>query len=200
MNPDDIRKAWNSPREISSPAAREQLAGDFIRRIARRRRFRAIWLTNTIVWLTLAGAAFARTVASGRFDFVREWAAIPLLVLPWMAALVFLRQHLKSSGPSSDRAVPAADSMRIALAATETELAGLKRVALLLVGLAPIVALAVIQLEAVGKVSPREQAGMAVFFGAALAAGLAAVGLRCFRRILPQRNHLRAVLAEMAGD
>ena len=47
MNLNEMQNAWNSPRNNLPTQERQRLAGQFIRQMIRRRRFRAIWLINT---------------------------------------------------------------------------------------------------------------------------------------------------------
>jgi hypothetical protein len=47
---------------------RKCMAKRFVRQMIRRRRFQAIWLTITFVWLTLATLVVFRTIAAGKLD------------------------------------------------------------------------------------------------------------------------------------
>ena len=199
MNLNEVQNAWNSPRNHPPGAEQQQLAQKFIRQMIRRRRFQAIWLTNTFVWLTLATLWLGQTIAAGKFNFTQEWAALPLLIAPWVLAVHFLRQHLKSASPVSDGATSVVDSLRVALASNQTERSHLKLVAALLAGVIPFVMLAVQQLHAAGKLSPREQTCMAVFFGGVLLVGMLGVAVRYFGRVTPQCKRLTTLLSEMAA-
>lgn len=198
MNLDEIQNAWNSPRN-QLPPEQQQLAQGFIHQMIRRRRFQAIWLTNTFVWLTLMTLGFGVAIEAGKFNFAQEWAVLPLLIAPWLVALHFLRRYRKSASPVSDGTMSVGDSLRAARAALHTERSHLKLVAALLAGMIPFVALAVQQLHAAGKVSSNQQVCMAVLFGGALLAGMVGVAVRYFWRVTPQARQLNAVLTEMVA-
>ena len=200
MNLDEIQNAWNSPRNNLPTAKQQQLAQQFTRQMIRRRRFQAIWLTNTFVWLTLITLAACQTVATGKFDFAQEWAVLPLLIAPWIAAIHFLRRYLKPVAPNARGEMSVADSFRAALASNRTEQSHLKLVGALLALMIPFIALAAQQLHAVGKVSSKNLAGMAIFFGVALALSGAGIAARYFGRVLPQQRKLNELLAEMTGQ
>ena len=65
MNLNEMQNAWNSPRNNLPTQERQRLAGQFIRQMIRRRRFRAIWLINTFGWLAIITWLAIRTVAIG---------------------------------------------------------------------------------------------------------------------------------------
>lgn len=199
MNLNEMQNVWNSSRNLRPGAEQEQLAQRFVRQLIRRRRFQAIWLINTFVWLTLITLALVQTMGAGKFDFAREWAVLPMLIAPWIVSLHFLRRYLKPASPIPDGSMPVAESLRVALVSNQTERSHLKLVAALLIGLIPFVGLAVHQLHAVGKVSSTEQLCMAVFLGGALLAGILGVAVRYFGRLTPQAMSLSALSREMAG-
>src|SRR5690349_12294245 len=121
MNLDEMQNAWNSPHNHLLDAQQQQLAQRFVRQMIRRRRFQAIWLTNTFVWLILATAAFVKTLADGRIGLAQEWAVWPLLIAPWIVAMHFLRRYLKPTAPLPDGSMPVAEALRSALALNQTE-------------------------------------------------------------------------------
>ncbi len=68
MNLNEMQNVWNSPRNNLATAEQQQLAQQFTRQMIRRRRFQAIWLTNTFVWLTLITLIAIQTIAAGKFN------------------------------------------------------------------------------------------------------------------------------------
>ncbi|MFO1486856.1 MAG: hypothetical protein U1F65_00110 [Verrucomicrobiota bacterium] len=199
MNLNELQNTWNSPRNRLPSAEQEQLAQHFIRQMIRRRRFQAIWLTNTFVWLTLITVAVIQTIATGKFSLAREWAVIPLMLAPWIVAIYFLRRFLKSSDLVAGGDVPVADAFQVALKFNRTEQTHLKLVGALLALVIPLVVMAVQQLHAAGKVSAKDQTNMAVFFSVVLVVSGAMVAARYFRCVLPRQRKLNALLAEMSG-
>ncbi len=97
MNLNEMQSTWNSPRNNLSTQEGQRLAGQFIRQMIRRRRFQAIWLINTFVWLTIITWLAIRTVAMGKVNLEQEWGLFPILIVPWAFAIYFLHRHLNSS-------------------------------------------------------------------------------------------------------
>ena len=91
----------------------------------------------------------------------------PLLIVPWGFAFHFLRRYLKPAEPVARGELSIADSLRAALASNRANQPHLKLVGVLYVLMIPLLALAMQQLHAVGKVSARELTSMA-----ALSAGV----------------------------
>jgi len=198
MNLDEMQNAWNSPHNHPVDAEQQQLAQRFVRQMNRRRRFQAIWLTNTFVWLTLTTLVAFRTIAAGKLNPELEWALFPLLILPWAFAIHFLRRHLKPVPPVARGEVSVAASFRAALNANRTEQSHLKLVGVLFAIMIPFLALAAQQLYAVGKMSSRELTCMLALFGGVLLVSGAGIAARYFGRVLPQAKRLNALVSEIA--
>ena len=197
MNLNEMQNAWNSPQNIPSLDQQRQLAGQFARQMIRRRRFQSIWLLTTFSWLTIITVFAVWTFAAGHAMPRMEWGLFPLLLLPWIAAVSFLRSYLKSAA-AAQGSLPVLDSFRAALQSNQAEQKNLKRAAGLLVLMVPLLALVMRQLHVTGKVSDRELASMALFFGAALLAGLVGVAAWYFGRLQPQRKRLETLLADLS--
>lgn len=197
MNLNELQTAWNSPQNSAPANEQQQLAGQFARQMIRRRRFQSIWLITTFAWLTVITVVAAWTFAAGHAKPGFEWGVIPLLLLPWIAAVYFLRSYLKSAS-AAQGSLPVLDSFRAALQSNQAERTNLKLVAGLLALMVPLLALAMRQLQAMGKVSDQELVSMALVFGAALLAGLGGIAVRYFGRLQPQRKRLEILLRELA--
>lgn len=165
----------------------------------RRRRFQSIWLINTFVWLTIITVLAIRMVAIGQTTS-QEWGLFPLLLVPWAFAINFLRRYLKPVAPTTRGEMSIVESLRAALASNRETRSHLKLVGVLYVIMIPLLALAMRQLHAAGKVSERELISMAFFFGAVLLLGGAGIAARYFARLQPQQKRLDALLAELADE
>jgi hypothetical protein len=198
MNLDEMQNAWNSPSNHPLDTQQQKLARHFVRQMIRRRRFQAIWLTNTFVWLTIATLVVFRTIAAGKLNPELEWALFPLLILPWAFAIHFLRRHLKPATPVARGEVSVADSFRAALNANRAEQSHLKLVGVLFTIMIPFLALAAQPLYAVGKMSSREVTCMLALFGGVLLISGAGIAARYFGRVLPQARRLNALVSETA--
>lgn len=200
MNLNEMQNAWNSPRNNLPTAEQQQLAQQFARQMIRRRRFQAIWLTNTFVWLALITLAVIQSIAAGRFKPAQEWAVLPLLIVPWAFAIHFLRRFLKPAVPGARGEVSVAESFRAALDSNRTEQSHLRLVGVLFVIMIPLLAVAVQQLHATGKVSAKDLASMAIFFGGIFLVSGVGIAAKYFGRVLPQQRKLNALLAEMTDQ
>ncbi len=79
MNLNEMQNAWNSPRNNLPTAEQQRLAQQFTRQVIRRRRFQAIWLTNTFVWLTLITLVVVQTIAAGKFQAHARMGRDPII-------------------------------------------------------------------------------------------------------------------------
>lgn len=200
MNLNEMQNVWNSPRNHLPTEAQQRLADQFARQMIRRRRFQSIWLINTFVWLTLISVLALWNIAAGQVQSAQEWSLFPLLLVPWGFAIHFLRRYLKPATPIARGETTIVDSLRAALASNQETRSHLKLVGVLYVIMIPLLALAMRQLLAVGKVSERELTSMALFFGAVLLVGAIAIAARYFLRLQPQQKRLHALLAELADE
>jgi hypothetical protein len=199
MNLNEMQNVWNSPRNNLPTEAQQSLANQFARQMIRRRRFQSLWLINTFVWLTLITVLAVRMLAIGQTTPGQEWGLFPLLLVPWGFAIHFLRRYLKPVLPITRGETPIVDSLRAALASNQETRSHLKLVGVLYVIMIPLLALAMRQLHAVGKVSERELVSMAVFFGAVLLVGGIGIAARYFIRLQPQQKRLTELLAELSA-
>jgi hypothetical protein len=200
MNSNEMQNIWNSPFNNMSPRHQEQLAGQFIRQVIRRRRFQSIWLINTFAWLTIITVIAGWNLTRGNVQPLQEWGLVPLLIVPWAFAVYFLRRYLQSAAPTSQGELPVVESLRAALVSNLSHQSRLKIVGVLYVVMIPMIALTMRQLQAVGKVSGHELASMAVLFGGALFISAAVMAALFFGRLLPQQKRLENLLAEVANE
>jgi len=200
MNLNEMQNVWNSPRNNLPTEAQQRVADQFARQMIRRRRFQSIWLINTFVWLTIITVIAVWTIAVGQTTPAQEYGLFPLLIVPWGFAIHFLRRYLKPVAPMTRGETSIVDSLRAALTSNRETRSNLKLVGVLYVVMIPLLALAMQQLHAVGKVSERELTSMAIFFGAALLLGGVGIAIRYFGRLLPQQKRLDMLLTELADE
>ncbi len=199
MNSNELQSAWNSPRNNLPTEEQQRLAGQFSRQMIRRRRFQSIWLTNSLVWLTIITVLAIRSAVVGKTTS-QEWGLFPLLLVPWGFALYFLRRYLKPVAPLARGEMSIVDSMRAALASNQETRSHLKLVGVLYAIMLPVLALGMRQLYVVGKVSDRELASMGLFFGVVLLGGALGIAIRYFRFLVPQQRQLDALMTDMADE
>src|SRR5689334_21079400 len=110
MNLNERQNVWNSSRNNLPTEEQQRLADQFARQMIRRRRFQAIWLINTFVWLTLITVLVIWNIEVGRSTPSQEWGLFPLLIVPWVFAIHFLRRYLKPVAPKTRGELPIVDS------------------------------------------------------------------------------------------
>lgn len=199
MNMNEMQSVWNSPRNSLPAEELRRLVRQFSRQMIRRRRFQVVCLANTFFWLTLITVLAIWNIFAGKIKLGQEWGLFPILIVPWTFALLFLRRFQKPGLPMRGE-LPVADTVRMALSFNRAERSHLKLVGWLFAIMIPFLAVSMQQLQTVGKISSRELASMAVFFGGILLLSGAGIAARYFGRLLPQQRQLDALLAELNDE
>lgn len=196
MSMNDIENAWRSPRNQPTPEEIERERAKCLAKLRNRQRGFYVCMALVFTWLTIFTGAMIRhwlwpDAAKNAILFSREWAIVPLLALPWIAAIGFVIQYRRRS-----RQVPAsgsiADSLR-ALAAQARLSAGRKKTILWMhLVSTPLLALSVMQIYAAGKARPNEVASMALVFVVLVGTSVAALAydLRRGRREIDRLESL----------
>lgn len=200
MKSDPLSDLWNSDANRLGPTEGERIAAEFVTRLRRRRRFQAWWLSWTVLALSAVTLlALGQLLGSGASagELVSQWTLVPLLILPWLATAYFLRAFFSENRPSANTARPLPDVLIAMSASNARERRRLVVVLALLGATTPIAALAIHQLQLVGKVASNEATSMALVFGVALALGGAAVALRLRFRLQPERRRIELLLRDL---
>ena len=195
MNFAELQTIWNSPANRPNPAQREKLTQQLLAWVRRQRRHQFIWLTWTFAALTgITALAGWLLFATSKVDLGMEWGLIPLLLLPWCFAFLFLKRFLKPVDPLASGDMPIADALTRALKANEAAQFRLQTVGILYAIFIPVLATGIWQLHSAGKASTREIFSMCVFFGSVLLLCGAGVFARYRLRLKPQHEHLKSLL------
>jgi hypothetical protein len=200
MNFADIENTWRLPHNQPSPAELKHHHMQLITDLRRRRRGFALHVGLVLTFLTVVTALILRQMiapgpASSRIDLAREWGAFVLLALPWIAALVFVRQYRRhfAGHAGCNRSIRAS----VIALLDENRLARTRvKIVLLLHGLVLLVLpVVVLQLRAAGKAGD-EILVPALVLWPLLAAGIGGALLYYHRRrLLPRKRQLEALLA-----
>jgi hypothetical protein len=195
MNFAELQTIWNSPGNQPDPAQQERLTQQLLAWVRRHRRHQLIWLAWTFAALTVITALAGRLLfATNKVDLGMEWGLIPLLLLPWCFAFVFLKRFLKPPVSIAPGDLPIANALTCALKANEAAQFRLRAVGILYAIFVPVLAISIWQLHSAGKASTRELFSMAIFFGSVLLLSGAGVFARYRFRLKPQHNRLKALL------
>jgi hypothetical protein len=195
MNFAELETIWNSADNRPTAAEREKLTHHVLAWVRRHRRRDIIWLAWTFGVLTIMTSFAAWLLfATDKVNLAAEWAAVPLLLVPWWFAFLFLRRFLRPAGSHCRGDMPIADALAAALKTNEAAQFRLRAVGLLYAVFLPVLAVSMWQLHAVGKASSRELFSMAMFFGGVLLLSGAGVFARYRFRLKPQQQQLEELL------
>jgi uncharacterized membrane protein YqjE len=167
MSLNDIENAWRSPHNQPTPEEMEREKARCLH--ALRRRERGFYVAMAVIFsgLTFFTLAVVRhwlwpDSPRNAIRLGREWALVPLLALPWLGAISFVRQYRRRALTHPERSI--AESVRALLEQARLS-ASRKRTMLWMHAIStPLLALAVWQIYQAGKARPNELASMAVVF------------------------------------
>ena len=203
MNFDDLQSLWQSPANNPEPNDMKKQKEEFVSKL--RREYRGFRLHMTLVFGALAVLtvkivhhvltqdALPQTKA---IDLTSEWALIPFLALPWIAAIYFVRLHLKHrrSHPDYDQTISA--TLRAMVDSTASAMKRMKTmISLYIIGI-PICALVMNQIQEAGKIRPHELKSMIALFGGITVIALACFAYEYFRNLVPRKRRLDALLED----
>ena len=198
MNLDEMQHLWNSSINGPTTNQRAEMITQFTNTLHRRRRQELAWLVWTFFVLTvLTGFAGWIVFGTDKVTLSAEWAVIPLLLIPWVFACLFLRKFLRQTLPAARGDVTISDSLRAAMAANESERSKLKALGVMYLIALPVLAFSIWQLHSVGKVSSRELISMVTFLGGALALSAGAVLAKYWFSLVPKARKLKALLSQL---
>jgi hypothetical protein len=199
MNFADIENAWRSPHNQPTAAEQEEIKMKFTTDLRRRHRGFVIWMTTVLAALVYFSArliyfVFAEGVSRVGFDPGREWSALLLLALPWIAAIFFTREFLRHRArhPNYERTI--AESLRASLDENRLALLRLKVIAVLLGAIVLLMPLIVYQLRAVGKVGNEVLLPAFILFPLFVVIELGAFVYYYRRKVQPRTRQLEALL------
>lgn len=198
MSTDELHRAWKSPANRPSP---EMIARDRESLVATLRREHRGFVFRMVAALVLlavpTGGLIDHLVNDGPFSFSGEWSVLLLLALPWVGAGLFIRRQLRHRREHRDYDRSVRQTCQALLDANQAA-QHRARVLFWLFGFSvPVVAVCILQLQAVGKARPNEAASLAVVLGTILAGSAAAIFWE-YRRLRPEENRLAGLVAEFA--
>lgn len=198
MNTDPLHTLWTSEANLPDPAAGRRLADQFVARLRRRRRFQGWWLAWTLFALSAVTLlALRQVLLRGAAEIVAHWALLPMLGLPWLAALYFLQTYRREGRATAGAALPLRAALVAAQASNHAERRRLALVGGLLAAMLPLSALAVWQLHAAGKAPGNQAWSLAAGLAAALTAGAVVVAGRYYWQLRPERRTVDLLLREL---
>lgn len=200
MNFAEIEHVWRSPHNRPTPAQLDREKQQFVADLRRRHRGFAIFIAVVIGVLTLVSARLVAQVVwaapgAERIEVFREWGALVMLVLPWGAALFFLREYRRHRRRHAECGQSICASVRALLDENRLNRARLKWVAVLHGAFLLVLPVIVYQLRAVGKAG--DEILVPAFVVWPIIAGGILLGLRFHdrRTLLPRKRELETLLS-----
>lgn len=194
MSYDEIERVWKSPDNRPSPPEAERAHAAFLAALRRERRtfFRRVGLGVALLAILTIGVAVA--LFRGE-PFAREWPALLLLALPWIGATLFIRRQWRHRKAHAEYDQSVAHTLRALLDANRAAQQRVRTMQVLLALSAPVMALCIWRLQAVGKVRPTEAASLATVMTVIILLSAVAV-YREYRRLRPEERRLAGLLAD----
>jgi hypothetical protein len=198
MDFERLERAWRSSANSPSEAAQTYLMEEMMETLKKRRRdFRGfIGLTAIVLTAWTMKIGYDVIVNPFPFELSREWAALPLFMLPWAALFFVAAQHRRhmDAFPDPYRSTP--DTLRALI--DENDMAQARTrwmgaITLLCIGL---LALMLGQLMSVGKMTAQNVLQGSILFGTIFAGIWTYYIWHYFRKLKPEGERLRRLLAD----
>lgn len=196
MNFADLQKTWASAHNLPSSAELEAQKARLVRRLVGQRRgfyaFMAFPVTAMLVITALVNWRAFGPGASGSDN----WMGPLLLALPWAVVFTVIWQQIAHHRRHADYGASIPASLRALLDANRR--AQFRATLIMRVHFAsvPLLALAMWQLEAAGKVRPHELRSMAAFFGGVIVVAVVGLLMVRARKLRPEQARLEALLRD----
>ena len=196
MEFDQLQAAWSSPANTPDTKAQAYLMEELMRMLKARRRGELLLFAIPVTAMTIFTAIMARSIANGRLDVGREWAALVMMGVCWLGLVAVLVVGLLMRHRGKSEGSPVRDTLNAMLAANRRARANMKVFWMMLpVFFAPMF-IGVGQLQEVGKASPRDGWQMLFVFGVALFASVGWNTARYYWVMKPEQRRLEGLLAE----
>ncbi len=181
MNLESYEAAWRS-QAAPTPA-------DLARRARRAHRGRLI-----ILGLATVNTLAATALAFANVSFSPLALALPLLALGFLAILIRRLLRLRQAWRQSTAAV--AEALQLSLREVDQELASQKTLGLYAALTVPLFAVLLYQLHAAGKMNENAVVSLSLMLAAVYLGNAARIWYRR-GQLLPQRDHLQRVIAQL---
>lgn len=198
MDFERLERAWNGPANTPDEAASAYVLGEMMDTLKKRRqattRFTGFIGMVLVFWAAVI--VWKMSVDPFPFDVSREWAIIPLILLPWIGLFLIKRRQRLHLTAHPDPYASAPATLRALL---DENLTARRRLVitsgLMLAGII-IVAAALNQLVAVGKMTPDNVMQGSIAFGVLMAAIAAYKAWHYTRVLKPEGERLQRLLSD----
>jgi ferric-dicitrate binding protein FerR (iron transport regulator) len=200
MDFERLERAWRSPANTPGEDAAARLMEETMQTLKQRRRsFHILTAIAGMALLLWTGRiAWDWFNSPFPFDLSREWGAVAMLVLPWIALIIVRAQFARHLNAYPDPEASMPDALRARIDENRMARRRVQIMAGLMVLGVSALAITLGQLVDVGKMSPANVRDGALVFGAVFAVVSTSIGLNYFLRLRPEGERLNRLLAQYA--
>jgi len=200
MEFEHLEAAWRSPANTPDDKVRAYLMEEVMHTLKARRRAEILLFAIPATAMTIFTVIMARTIAAGHMDVGREWGALVMMAVCWMALLGVLAAGVLLRHRGKPSASPMLDTLKTMLASNRRARTNVRIFWIMLpVFLVPML-VGVDQLREVGKATERDSWQMLFVFGVALMASVGWNTARYYWVMKPEQRRLEGLLKEYEGS
>lgn len=191
-----LETAWRAPANTPEAKTQAYLMEEFMKTLKARRRGEILMFIVPATAMAIFTTIAARTIAEGGMDPGREWAALVMLGVCWLALTAAVINGVVQRHRRSSQGSPMHETLSAMLAANRRARSNMRIFLMLLpVFLVPML-FSVSQLREVGKVTDQNAWQMLMVFGLALGSSVIWNLGRYFWVTRPEQRRLEGLLRE----
>lgn len=191
-----LEAAWRAPANTPEAKTQAYLMEEFMKTLKARRRGEILMFIVPAAAMAIFTTIAARTIAEGGMDPGREWAALVMLGVCWLALVAAVINGVVQRHRRSPQDSPMHETLCAMLAANRRARSNIRVFLMLLpVFLVPML-FSVSQLREVGKVTDQNAWQMLMVFGLALGSSVIWNLGRYFWVTRPEQHRLEGLLRE----
>jgi hypothetical protein len=198
MDFERLERAWNGPANTPSEAAGAYVVDEMMETLRKRRQAttRLTGFIGVVLVFWTALIAWKITVDPFPFDLAREWAIIPLYLLPWVGLFLIKRRQRRHLTAHPDPYASTAATLRALLDENLTARRRLVITSALMLACLAVVAVALSQLVAVGKMTPTNVLQGSIALGGLMAAIAVYKAWHYARVLKPESKRLERLISD----
>ncbi|MFN0101930.1 MAG: hypothetical protein ACKV2U_07555 [Bryobacteraceae bacterium] len=194
MRLDELKALWASAENGLSADGAQSFAAAAVAQVNRERRRRRGTLAYVFVMVPLVTIAAGWQLVGHGTGWEEAWPALLILGAQWIAALYLLRIFRQGQGAAAER--PIRVTLETLLRQVEARCRELQTLLGLFLVVVPLTAIAIVQLQANGKMRPNEAASAAVVAAVILLGMGGWFVFDLLARKLPEKRQLETLLRE----
>lgn len=192
-----LERVWSSSANQPGEAAQAYLMEDVMNTLAKRRRdFRIQIGLIGLALLVWTGMMAHATLVREVIDPSREWGAALLMLVAWALYGIVIRQYRRHIDAFPDPEASMPETLRALIDENATSRRRVRTMAIALPLFIGAMAIALGQMQAIGKMTPSNIRDFSLLATAGLLCSAATFGIRYFRTLRPEARRLKRLLQE----